>query len=147
MKVLMQRVTQASVAVDGETVGMIQTGILALVGIEKYDDNDSLKRMADKLLAYRIFPDDADKMNLSLRDINGGLLVISQFTLAAYTRKGLRPSFSSAAPPDLAEPLFERFVRLLRERHHSVETGRFAADMKVSLVNDGPVTFMLETGP
>lgn len=144
MKILLQRVTHASVVVDGQTLGSIDRGILALTGIEKHDNEDILKRMADKLLAYRIFPDADDKMNLSLKDINGGLLTISQFTLAADTRKGLRPSFSSAAPPVMAESLFNRFLELLRERHSTVATGRFGADMKVSLLNDGPVTFMLE---
>lgn len=144
MKTLIQRVSHASVVVEGDTLGAIQTGILAFVGIEKHDTEDTLNRMADKLLAYRIFPDNDNKMNLSLRDINGGLLVISQFTLAADTRKGLRPSFSSAAPPVEAERLFARFLDKLRQDYHTVESGRFAADMKVSLLNDGPVTFLLE---
>jgi len=144
MKVLLQRVAHASVAVEGKILGKIDQGILALTGIEKHDTDDILKRMADKLLCYRIFPDADDKMNLSLRDINGGLLAISQFTLAADTRKGLRPGFSSAAPPAQADGQFAHFLELLRERHAHVETGQFGADMKVSLLNDGPVTFMLE---
>lgn len=144
MKALIQRVSHASVVVEGDTLGAIQTGILAFIGIEKHDKEDTLTRMADKLLAYRIFPDSEEKMNLSLRDINGGLLVISQFTLAADTRKGLRPSFSSAAPPAQADNLFARFLDILRQKYHVVESGRFAADMKVSLLNDGPVTFLLE---
>ncbi|WP_185235472.1 D-aminoacyl-tRNA deacylase [Teredinibacter franksiae] len=144
MKILIQRVTQASVSVDGSTLGKIDHGVLALIGIQKHDTDAILVRMADKLLAYRIFPDADGKMNLSLTEVNGGLLAISQFTLAADTRKGLRPSFSSACAPQEAEILFHRFLELLRTRHKQVETGRFAADMKVSLLNDGPVTFLLE---
>jgi len=144
MKILIQRVSHASVSVDGTEIGAIKRGILALIGIEKHDTEDIIQRMADKLLAYRVFPDGEGKMNLSLGDIQGGLLVISQFTLAADTRKGLRPSFSSAAPPSDAENLCVQFISLLRHKHPSVETGQFGADMKVSLLNDGPVTFMLE---
>lgn len=144
MKILIQRVTHASVVVDDVTLGAIEKGTLALVGIEKHDSDDILQRMAEKLLAYRIFPDSEGKMNLSLNDTGGGLLVISQFTLAADTRKGLRPGFSSAAPPHQAETQFNDFLARLRALHTKVETGRFGADMKVSLLNDGPVTFMLE---
>ena len=144
MKVLIQRVKHASVSVDSETIGSIDQGILAFIGIEKHDSKDILLRMADKLLAYRIFADEQDKMNKSVKDINGGLLAISQFTLAADTRKGLRPSFSVAAEPKVAEGLYNHFVDLLKQKHPMVTTGRFAADMQISLLNDGPVTFLLE---
>jgi D-tyrosyl-tRNA(Tyr) deacylase len=144
MKVLLQRVTQASVDVAGETVGEIQRGLLLLVGIERHDSAELVARMADKVLAYRVFADAADKMNLSVRDIAGGVLAVSQFTLAADTQKGLRPSFSCAAPPDQAAELFDLFLRELRTRHQPVASGIFAADMQVHLVNDGPVTFLLE---
>ncbi|MFL0810934.1 MAG: D-tyrosyl-tRNA(Tyr) deacylase [Agarilytica sp.] len=144
MKALIQRVSHASVVVDGETTGEIERGILALIGIEKHDTHETLEKMANKLLAYRIFPDNEGKMNLSTADINGGVLAVSQFTLAADTKKGLRPSFSSAAPPTDAETLFEALVQKLRDKHNPVATGRFGADMKVSLLNDGPVTFLLE---
>ncbi|TVZ40148.1 D-tyrosyl-tRNA(Tyr) deacylase [Alteromonadaceae bacterium 2753L.S.0a.02] len=144
MKVLMQRVKHARVTVDGECLGAIEHGILALIGLEKHDSPEILEKMANKLLAYRIFSDEAGKMNKSLVDINGGLLAISQFTLAADTRKGLRPSFSCAAPPAQAEDAFDAFLILLRDKHAKVETGRFAADMQIELLNDGPVTFMLE---
>lgn len=144
MKVLLQRVTQARVDVAGEAVGEIQRGLLLLVGIDRHDSAESVGRMADKLLAYRVFADADGKMNLSVRDIAGGVLAVSQFTLAADTQKGLRPSFSKAAPPDQAAFLFEQFLRDLRERHQPVASGIFAADMQVHLVNDGPVTFLLE---
>jgi D-tyrosyl-tRNA(Tyr) deacylase len=144
MKVLLQRVTQARVDVAGETVGTIQRGLLLLVGIERHDSTELVARMADKVLAYRVFADAADKMNLSVRDIAGGVLAVSQFTLAADTQKGLRPSFSKAAPPEQAAALFEQFLRELRERHQPVASGIFAADMQVHLINDGPVTFLLE---
>ena len=144
MKVLLQRVKNARVEVAGETVGEIQQGLLLLVGIERHDTPESASRMADKLLAYRVFADTAGKMNLSVRDIGGGVLAVSQFTLAAVTQKGLRPSFSCAAPPGQAADLFDRLVRNLRERHTPVACGVFAADMQVHLVNDGPVTFLLE---
>ncbi len=141
---LIQRVTQASVTVDEEVVGQIGPGLLALVGVEPGDDEAALARMADRLLGYRVFADDAGKMNRSLRDTGGGLLLVSQFTLAADTRSGMRPSFTSAAPPAEAERLFNRLVAICREKHTSgVETGRFGAHMVVSLVNDGPVTFLL----
>lgn len=144
MKVLLQRVTQARVDVAGEIVGEIQRGLLLLVGIERHDSAELVARMAEKLLAYRVFADAAGKMNLSVRDIAGGVLAVSQFTLAADTQKGLRPSFSKAAPPDQAASLFEQFLRELLERHQPVASGIFAADMQVHLVNDGPVTFLLE---
>lgn len=141
---LVQRVNKASVEVDGQTVGAIDKGILLLLGIEKNDSEKSADKLLDKLLAYRIFSDEQGKMNCSVQQVNGGILVVSQFTLAADTRKGLRPSFSSAAPPQLAQQLYDYFVTCLRERHTDVATGIFAADMQVSLINDGPVTFMLQ---
>lgn len=141
---LVQRVNKASVEVDGKEVGAIGKGILLLLGIEKNDNEKSADKLLDKLLAYRIFADEQGKMNCSVQQINGGVLVVSQFTLAADTRKGLRPSFSSAAPPTLAQQLYDYFVARLRERHADVASGIFAADMQVSLINDGPVTFMLQ---
>ena len=146
MKCLLQRVSQASVTVAGEPVGAIGQGLLVLAGLEKGDDRARVARMCDRLLGYRIFSDGEGRMNRSVTDIQGGLLLVSQFTLAADTKKGARPSFSSAAAPELAQSLFSYFTELTRERHCGpVATGRFAADMQVSLVNDGPVTFLLET--
>jgi D-tyrosyl-tRNA(Tyr) deacylase len=144
VKALIQRVTQASVQVNHHTVGEIDQGLLVLLGVEKNDSEATVDRMAEKLLAYRVFGDEQGKMNLSVRDIAGELLVVSQFTLAADTRKGLRPGFSSAAEPLLAEQLYESLVDQLRQQGTSVATGQFAADMKVQLINDGPVTFLLE---
>ena len=141
---LIQRVKRAAVEVDGKTVGAIEQGILLLLGVEKADTEASADKLLDKMLAYRIFADQDNKMNCNVQQINGGVLVVSQFTLAADTRKGLRPSFSSAAPPAQAEQLYDYFVARLRERHRQVATGIFAADMQVSLLNDGPVTFMLQ---
>ena len=144
MLCLIQRVTQASVTVDDAVVGQIGPGLLALVGVEPDDDEAMLSRMADRLLGYRVFADDAGKMNRSLHDTGGGLLLVSQFTLAADTRSGMRPSFTSAAPPAEAERLFNRLVAICREKHSpGVEIGRFGAHMVVSLINDGPVTFLL----
>lgn len=146
MKCLLQRVSQASVTVAGEPVGAIGQGLLVLAGLEKGDDRARVARMCDRLLGYRIFSDGEGRMNRSVTDIQGGLLLVSQFTLAADTKKGARPSFSSAAAPELAQSLFAYFTELTRERHCGpVATGRFAADMQVSLINDGPVTFLLET--
>ena len=141
---LIQRVRRASVEVDGKDVGAIDQGILLLLGIEKTDTQASADKLLDKVLAYRIFADQDNKMNCNVQQIHGDVLVVSQFTLAADTRKGLRPSFSSAAPPAQAEQLYDYFVARLRERHPQVATGIFAADMQVSLINDGPVTFMLQ---
>lgn len=144
MIALIQRVRAASVEVDQHVVGRIDAGLLALIGIQKDDEYDNAERLLEKLLNYRVFADDALRMNLSLRNTGGGLLLVSQFTLAADTHKGTRPSFSSAAPPDRALALFEHLVGKARGAHPIVETGRFGADMQVSLVNDGPVTFWLE---
>jgi D-tyrosyl-tRNA(Tyr) deacylase len=144
MLALIQRVTQARVDVDGETVGAIGPGLLALVGIEPGDGEPQVVRMAQRLLGYRIFADGAGRMNRSLADCGGGLLLVSQFTLAADTASGMRPGFSTAALPAEAEPLFARLVETCRRAHApGVETGRFGAHMTVSLVNDGPVTFLL----
>ena len=144
MLALIQRVTEARVVVDGETVGAIGPGLLALVGVEPGDGPAEITRLGDRLLRYRVFSDDAGKMNLSLTDTGGGLLLVSQFTLAADTRSGLRPSFSSAAAPAEAEIIFGQLVEYCRQKHQSgVETGRFGANMQVSLINDGPVTFLL----
>lgn len=144
MKALIQRVTEARVTIDGDIAGQIEQGLLVLLGVEKHDTDETAVRMVDRLLAYRVFADEAGKMNLSVSDIGGSLLVVSQFTLAADTRKGLRPSFSSAAPPAEAERLYELVVKKVAERDMPVATGRFAADMQVQLVNDGPVTFLLD---
>lgn len=141
---LIQRVSSASVSVEGEVVGAIGPGLLALVGVEPGDGEAQVARMAERLLGYRVFADEAGRMNRSLADTGGGLLLVSQFTLAADTRSGMRPSFTSAAPPDDAERTFNGLVAVCRARHAAgVETGRFGAHMVVSLVNDGPVTFLL----
>jgi D-tyrosyl-tRNA(Tyr) deacylase len=145
MIALIQRVLEASVTVDGERIAQIGPGLLALVAVEPGDDDARIAKMADRLLAYRVFSDEAGKMNRSLADLGGGLLLVSQFTLAADTRSGLRPSFSSAASPDAGRIGFDRLVDRCRARHPRVETGRFGAHMQVALVNDGPVTFRLET--
>jgi D-tyrosyl-tRNA(Tyr) deacylase len=141
---LLQRVTEASVAVDHATVGSIGKGILVLVGVQPDDDEARAERLLERLLGYRVFPDTAARMNLSLQDVNGGLLLVPQFTLAADTRKGTRASFTAAAPPDQGRRLFEYLVRRAGERHPRVAAGVFGADMQVALVNDGPVTFWLE---
>ncbi len=143
---LIQRVSEASVRVEGRIVGQIERGLLVLVGVEKHDDEATVQRLLECILSYRVFPDAEGKMNLSLADIGGELLLVPQFTLAADTHKGTRPSFSSAAPPEKGAELFGRFVQLAKEQHQKVETGVFGADMKVSLVNDGPVTFWLQVG-
>ncbi len=144
MKILLQRVKSAQVHVDKELIGTISQGLLALVAIEDQDTTNVLRKMAEKLLAYRVFADPQGKMNLSLKDIQGELLLVSQFTLAANTNKGLRPSFNGAASPSKAKQDFEQFVSICKASGLKVETGLFAADMQVSLVNDGPVTFLLE---
>jgi D-tyrosyl-tRNA(Tyr) deacylase len=145
MIALIQRVTEAQVRVAGRIVGAIDRGILALVGVQRGDTAQSGERLLERVLTYRIFPDAEGRMNLNLRDIGGGLLLVSQFTLAADTRKGTRAGFSTAAAPDEARQLFERLVAHARATHSVVATGEFGADMQVSLVNDGPVTFWLET--
>ena len=141
---LIQRVTRASVAVDECVVGAIEGGLLALVALEPGDTDAQIRRMAERLLGYRVFSDEAGRMNRSLADTGGGLLLVSQFTLAADTRSGMRPSFTTAAPPSEAEQSFNRLVEICRQTHAGrVETGLFGAHMVISLVNDGPVTFLL----
>ena len=144
MKALLQRVSQASVSIDGVEVARIAGGLLVLVGIEPDDNQQSLEKMLHKLLNYRVFADEHERMNKSLTDIQGGLLLVSQFTLAADTRSGLRPGFSTAAAPAQAEVLFAQLVKMAKQRCANLQTGQFGADMQVQLVNDGPVTFMLE---
>lgn len=147
MKGLIQRVSHASVRADGELTGQIESGILLLLGVEKGDSEATADRLLQKVLKYRIFSDEEGKMNLSLADTGGGLLVVSQFTLVADTRKGLRPSFSSGATPADGERLYDYFVSQAKALHTPVATGRFGADMKVEMLNDGPVTFLLEVPP
>ena len=144
MKALIQRVSHAAVHIDGTCVGEIGPGMLALIGVERDDTSERAERLLSKLLGYRIFTDSDGRMNLGLGDTGGGLLLVSQFTLVADTRKGLRPGFSAGASPAVGEERFNTLVTLARARHPQVETGRFGADMQVSLINDGPVTFMLE---
>lgn len=144
MRALIQRVREARVEVDGACVGEIGQGLLALVGVQPEDDAASVQRLLQRLLNYRVFSDADGKMNLSLRDVQGGLLLVSQFTLAADTRSGLRPSFSTAAPPEQGRQLFEHLVERARALHPQVASGRFGADMQVHLINDGPVTFLLQ---
>jgi D-tyrosyl-tRNA(Tyr) deacylase len=144
---LIQRVAEASVAIGGETAGAIGPGILALIGVERGDSETEAARLVERVLGYRIFADAAGKMNLSVKDVKGGLLVVPQFTLVADTNSGTRPSFSSGASPEAGKKLFLNFVEKAKALHAGVETGRFGADMKVSLVNDGPVTFWLQVSP
>lgn len=145
MKALVQRVTEASVTVADEVIGQIEQGMLVLLGVEQTDTKEQAVVLANKVASFRMFSDAADKMNLCVQDIAGQILVVPQFTLAADTQSGRRPSFSSAAPPQRANALFEHFVNHLQQLGIPVATGRFGADMKVALVNDGPVTFMLHT--
>ena len=140
---LLQRVTAAKVTVNGVSVGEIAAGLLVLVGVERGDGEAQVERLLERLLGYRVFADAEGKMNRSVRDCGGGLLLVPQFTLAADTRKGMRPSFTPAAPPDQGKRWFDRLVEQARSRHQPVATGQFGADMQVSLVNDGPVTFLL----
>lgn len=142
---LLQRVTEASVAVDGEVIGQIGRGLLLLVAVHRDDEESDIARLAERILSYRVFPDAADRMNLSLLDEGLGLLLVPQFTLAADTRKGTRASFTTAAPPDKAAAYFELLVIACKDNLETVETGRFGANMLVSLTNDGPVTFWLES--
>lgn len=141
---LIQRVSQARVVIDTQTVAQIDRGILTLIGVEKQDNSQIAERLIQRIIHYRIFPDDDGKMNLSLHDIAGELLLVPQFTLPADTRKGTRPSFSSAAPPETGQRLFLELADFARETHGWVQTGVFGANMKVSITNDGPVTFWLQ---
>jgi len=145
VKGLIQRVSEASVKVDGSVVGQIDRGILLLLGVERNDTRQTADRLLKKVLSYRIFDDESGKMNLSLRDVDGALLVVSQFTLVADTKKGLRPGFSKGASPENGLLLYSYFTDQARQSIHKIEQGVYGADMNVSLVNDGPVTFMLET--
>ncbi len=138
---LIQRVSQAKVEVSGETVGAIDNGIMLLLGVERTDDEAKARKLADKVLRYRIFADEQGKMNLNLGQVSGQLLVVSQFTLVADTQKGNRPGFSAGASPELGQQLYQYFVEYCREQGTHCETGQFGADMQVSLTNDGPVTF------
>lgn len=143
MKALLQRVSEASVSIDGKLFSKIEQGIVVLLGIEKGDDSAAVDKLLHKVSHYRIFSDEKGKMNLDVQQVAGSLLVISQFTLAADTNKGLRPGFSLAAKPNLAEELYEEFISKAKSKNISVATGQFAADMQVALINDGPVTFSL----
>lgn len=143
MIVLIQRVTEASVEVNQEIIGKIKKGLLVLLAIEPNDNESKAKRLAERVAGYRIFEDDKGKMNLNVEQVGGEILVVSQFTLAADTTKGMRPSFTSAAKPEFSDKLYQCFCSQLREKGFLVPTGQFGADMKVSLINDGPVTFNL----
>ena len=145
MRLLIQRVTQASVRIDGEVVGEISHGLLVLIGINAQDTPAIADRLIRKALDLRIFEDDEGKMNRGVEEVSGGLLLVSQFTLYANCRKGRRPSFIDAAPPPIAQPLYENCIRVAQASGLTVQTGRFGADMKISLINDGPVTIMLDS--
>ena len=144
MRALLQRVSRASVNVAGVDVGRIDHGLLVLLGLDKQDNRDIADRMIDKLLAYRLFADAEGRLNCNVADVAGGVLLVSQFTLSADTRKGLRPSFSAAMPPAQARELYDYTLDALQRRYSPVAAGQFGADMQVSLINDGPVTFLLE---
>lgn len=144
MRALLQRVSGASVTVAGNNVGEIDQGLLVLLGLDKGDNRTAADRMLDKLLAYRVFADDQGRMNRSVAEVAGGVLLVSQFTLSADTRKGLRPGFSSAMPPAAAEVLYDYMLARLQGCHPRVAAGVFGANMQISLTNDGPVTFLLE---
>ena len=146
MRAVVQRVTRASVSIEGEVVGEIQHGLVVLLGIARDDTTDDADYLAPKIVALRIFDDAEGKMNLSVKDIAGGLLIVSQFTLYGDVRRGLRPSWSDAAAPEVAEPLYEYFVESSRKLLEKVETGSFRKMMQVELVNDGPVTILLDSG-
>ncbi len=141
---LLQRVAEGRVAVNQQTIGEIQAGLVVLVGFQPDDNAETLTKMAHKLLHYRVFADENDKMNLNVQQVEGGVLLVPQFTLAANTNSGLRPSFSSSAPPALATQLFDQFASKVEQLYQTPQTGEFGADMQVSLTNDGPVTFWLE---
>ncbi len=145
MLALIQRVTEARVEVGGKVVGAIAQGLLVFLGVERDDTQADAEKLLKKVLAYRVFADAEDKMNLSVKDVSGGVLIVSQFTLAAATDKGLRPSLSSAKAPDEALTLYQYFLDSARENYHTVAAGEFGADMQVRLVNDGPVTFLLRS--
>jgi len=144
MKGLLQRVRNARVEVQGQVIGAVEQGLLVLVAVEPDDTREHADKLLHKLLNYRVFSDEQGKMNLSLKEVGGGLLLVSQFTLAADTRNGMRPSFSTAAPPALGAELFDYLVTQARDRHADVATGQFGADMQVHLINDGPVTLLLQ---
>lgn len=144
MIALIQRVSRASVVVDNQTLGVIDKGLLVLLGVEREDNREKMEKLATKVMSYRVFSDENGKMNLNLTQAGGSLLVVSQFTLAADTGRGLRPSFSGAGTPEQALGLYEEFVAFCRAKGVTTETGQFGADMKVELVNDGPVTFNLQ---
>lgn len=144
MKVLIQRVKKASVTINGELYSSIGKGILALVGIEKGDSIEQVKKLAQKVVSLRIFPDENDKMNRSIKDVGGEMLIVSQFTLCGDCKKGTRPSFDRSAPPEIANELYEAFIQEVNDFDIKTDTGKFAAMMDVELINDGPVTFMLE---
>lgn len=144
---LLQRVTQSHVTVDGQVIGEIGRGLMALIGVERGDSEVQADRLLERLLTYRVFGDMNDRMNLSVQDVQGGLLLVPQFTLAADTSRGTRPGFSTAAEPDEGRRLFDHLVSQARTRHDQVATGQFGANMQVSLVNDGPVTFWLQVAP
>jgi D-aminoacyl-tRNA deacylase len=147
MIALIQRVLHAQVEIDARTVGAIEHGVLALIGVQRDDGRSSSDRLLERVLSYRVFADAHGRMNLHVRDVRGGLLLVPQFTLAADTRTGTRAGFTTAAPPDTARALFEYLVEQARARHSPVGAGQFGAHMRVSLVNDGPVTFWLEAAP
>ncbi len=145
MKTVIQRVRQATVTVDGETVGAIDQGLLVFIGVEQQDTTENADQLIRKLLQLRIFADVDGKMNLNVQDITGGLLLVSQFTLAAEVKKGNRPGFSRAASPEKAKNLYDYIVQTVKKRHEPVASGIFAADMQILLINDGPVTFIIES--
>ena len=144
MKIILQRVTRASVAIKGERIAAISKGLLVLFGVEKHDDEEKVIFLAEKTLNLRVFPDGKGKMNLSCIDSCGEILVVSQFTLAGYCSKGRRPGFDNAAPPDVAQLLYQKFVQQISKSRLKIATGKFGVDMQVELINDGPVTFTLE---
>ena len=146
MIALIQRVLHAHVEIEARTVGSIEHGVLALIGVERDDTHASADRLLERVLTYRIFADEAGRMNRSLADVRGGLLLVPQFTLAADTRQGTRPGFSTAAAPEVARALFDHLIERARARHAPLGAGEFGAHMRVSLVNDGPVTFWLQSG-